>query len=72
MFLDKFDGIRYVYTWLNNKIKRLRVKCFKNKNKVSLLVFFKRYIGKFEHKYSKCIRIRINNKSKYINKVFKV
>ncbi len=72
MFLDEFDSICYVCTWLNNKIKRLQIKCLKNKNKVSLLVFFKRYINEFKYRDSKCICICVNNKNKYINRVIEV
>jgi len=70
MFLDDFDSICYVCIRLNNKIKRLRIKYFKNKNKVSLLVFFKRYIDEFEYKNNKYICIRINNDNKYISEIF--
>jgi len=38
MLVDKFDNTCYVYTWLDNKIKFLQIKCFKDKNKSSLLV----------------------------------
>ena len=57
---------------VDNKTKRSRVECLKNKNEVSLLVLFKRYIGEFEHGDSKCIRIRVDNDSKYMEEVFKV
>ena len=72
MFVNEFDNIRYVCIWLNNKTKRLRVKCLKNKNKINLFVLFKRYIDEFEHRDSKYICICIDNDDKYMKKVFKV
>ncbi len=70
IFLDNFDNICYVCIQLNNKIKYLQIKHFKNKNKNSLLTFFKYSINKFKYKNNKYICIRINNNNKYINKVF--
>ena len=34
--------------------------------------FFKKKIDKIEHDYNKCIRIRLNNNEKYINKNFEI
>ncbi len=70
MFLDNFDNICYICIWLNNKIKYLRIKYFKNKNKINLLIFFKYYIDKFKYKNNKYTCICVNNNNKYINRVF--
>ena len=48
------------------------MKILVNKQKIKIFDIFKKNFDKIEHEYNKCIRLRINNDEKYINKNFEI
>ena len=71
-FSDEYNDAYYICTWLNDKIKRSHTDYLTNKASEKVFIFFKNFLNQNEHENNKCIWIRIDNDSKYFEKIFRI
>ena len=64
----EFNDYKYFITFKNNYIEYSKIYYIRFKNKIfTIFLYFKNYLDFFGYKIN---RIRINNNSEYINKIF--